>query len=133
MSVGEDRLARAIDRAEDDPNDGFEDEDGTWIEPQSVQREIILEWFRMATGDNSFDVFGTVNERATVMDGEPLRDNLRRVCASFANQTKDAEDIIDRQLRDYPCLEDGCDGTIREAPPEADSTWMCPECGTEWG
>lgn len=95
MAQGEQRLAAILDEVD---AEGYERDDGEWIDPYDAQMRMIEEWFKLATDDEEFDVWSTVNQSANVLEGEPFRQNLRRICRSFHSQSEKSLEEVEQQI-----------------------------------
>lgn len=70
------RISQAFDRAD---HDGYERDDGKWIDPIEVQQTAIEIGFERAANDPGFDIWTVVNPRSTLEADDPLIKNLERV------------------------------------------------------
>lgn len=91
MSSGKDRVVRA---AEECDEEGFERDDGKWVDPVPVQRVAIEEGFRQAVkqadstaGTDDFDVWSVINPDAALREGDTVAENFRRVWDQWKSTT----------------------------------------------
>jgi len=71
--------------AEEAEEDGFERDDGRWVDPPLVQKVAIEVGFKQAADDQQFDVWSVVNPKVAIREDNTLAENFGRVYDQYEN------------------------------------------------
>lgn len=82
MAKGKERVIQAAEQCDEE---GFEREDGKWVDPLPVQEAAIHEGFRAAAQEQNFDVWSVVNKSVALQEGKTLAENFERVFQSWSD------------------------------------------------
>lgn len=88
MAKGKERVIQA---AEECDEEGYEREDGKWVDPLPVQEAAIHEGFRAAAQEQNFDVWSVVNKDVALHEGKTLAENFERVFQSWSDTVERPE------------------------------------------
>lgn len=86
------KLAEAVERAD---QDGFERDDGRWVDPPTVQKAAIEIGFANAAKMDGFDIWTVVNPSVAIRDGQTLAENFERVYDQYS-QVAESDEIKGR-------------------------------------
>lgn len=90
-------LANVLDQC----GEGYERDDGNWVDPLPFQKAVLEVAFKKSTRDEEFDIWTVVNPDANMVEGDTIAENGRRVLRSYKKQADGAVDEIESQITEW--------------------------------
>lgn len=86
MASIKEKLEQAAEQAE---TDGYEREDGKWVDPMPVQKVAIESGFSAASDDPDFSIWSVVNWDVAYREGNTVAENFERVFDQWEQTVED--------------------------------------------